>query len=86
MPFDKGVGVCIRKQTYEPKLESLLPSAQFAKNDASTNEVILKIEKEFNKQLLALNKIDEMSDQLFSKMRSTGYTLTTSTITSRQLV
>ena len=73
MPFDKGVGFCIkRKQTYESKLESLLQSAQFVKKDATTDEVILKIEKDLNKELLAMNKRDEISDQLNSKMRSTG--------------
>ena len=45
MPFDKGVAFCLmRKQTYESKLESLLQSAQFVKKDATTSEVILKIE------------------------------------------
>ena len=73
MPFDKGVGFCMtRKQTYESKLKSLLQSAQFLKTDATTDEVILKIEKELNKKLLAMNKRDEISDQLYSKMRSTG--------------
>ena len=73
VPFDKGVGFCImRKQTYESKLESLLQSAQFVKKDATTDEVILKIEKELNKELLAMDKRDEISDQLYSKMRSTG--------------
>ena len=42
------------------------------KKDATTDEVILKIEKELNKELLAMNKRDEISDQLYSKMRSTG--------------
>ena len=73
MPFDKGVDFCImRKQTYEPKLESLMQSAQFVKKDATTDEVILKIEKELNKKFLAMNKRGEISDQLYSKMRSTG--------------
>ena len=73
VPLDKGVGFCImRKQTYESKLKSLLQSAQFVKKDASTDEVILKIEKELKKELLAMNKRDKISDQLYSKMRSTG--------------
>ena len=42
------------------------------KKDATTDEVILKIEKELNKELLAMNKRDEISDNLYSKMRSTG--------------
>ena len=73
VPFDKGVGFCImRKQTYESKLEFLLQSAQFVKKDATTDEVILKIEKELIKKVLDMNKRDEISDQLYSKMRSTG--------------
>ena len=73
VPFDKGVGFCIMtKQTYESKLEFLLQSVQFVKKDATTDEVILKSEKELNKELLAMNKRDEISDQLYSKMKSTG--------------
>ena len=73
VPFGKGVGFCImRKQKYESKLKSLLQSAQFVKKDATTDEVILKIEKELIKELLAMNKRDEISDQLYYKMRSTG--------------
>ena len=77
VPFDKGVGFRImRKQTNESKLESLLQSAQFVKKDATTDEVILKIEKDLNKELLAMNKRYEISDQLYSKMRSrVGYGL-----------
>ena len=40
----------MRKQAYESKLESLLQSAQFVKKDATTDEVVLKIEKELNKE------------------------------------
>ena len=72
-PSPKGVGFCImRKQTYESKLESLLESAQFVEKDANTDEVILKIEKELNKKLLTTIKRDEISDQLYSKIRSAG--------------
>ena len=57
VPFDKGVGFSMmRKQTYESKLESLLQFAQFSKKVATTDEVILKIENELNKELLAMNK------------------------------
>ena len=73
VPFDKEIGFRIkRKQTYESKLESSLQSALFVKKDATTDEVILKIEKELNKEFLAMIKRDEISDQLYSKMRSTG--------------
>ena len=67
------IGFCImRKKKYELKLESLLQSAQFLKTEATIDEVILKIENELNRELLAIIKRDEMNDQLFSKMRSTG--------------
>ena len=73
VPFDKGVVFCIMsKQTYELKLESFLQSAQFLKKDAITDELKLKIEKELNKDLLAMSKRDEISDQLYCKMRLTG--------------
>ena len=49
---------------YESKLESLFQSAQFIKKDATTDEVILKTVKELNKELLAMNKRDKISDQL----------------------
>ena len=50
----------------------MLQSAQLVEKDANTDEAILEIEKELNKELLAMNKRDEISDQLYSKMRSTG--------------
>ena len=55
-------------------------SAQFLKKDVITDELILRIEKELNKELLAMNKRDEISDQLYSKMRSTGGNPPVSTI------
>ena len=71
MPCDKAVGFCImRKQTYESKLESLFQSPQFLKKEAITDEVILKIEKELKKELLDMNKREEISDQLSSKKTS----------------
>ena len=72
MPVDKGVGFCIlRKHTYEAKLESLLQSAQFLKNEATADEMILKSEEKVNQELLALNKRDDIIDHFYPKMRST---------------
>ena len=70
----------MRKQTCESKLESVLQSVQFVKKDATTDEVILKIKEELNKELLAMKKNDEISDQLYSKMRSTGGNPTVCTV------
>ena len=50
----------------------MLQSDQLLKKDATTDEVILKIEKELSKKLLAMNKRDEISDKLYSNMRSSG--------------
>ena len=61
----------MRKETYESKLESLMQSAQFLNKEAITDEVILKTEKELNKKLLARNKKEKTSDQLYSKLRYT---------------
>ena len=49
VPFDMGVNFCIkRKETYESKLELLLKSAQVLKKVATTDGVILRIEKKIN--------------------------------------
>ena len=45
----------------QSKLEFRLQSAQFLKNDATTDEVKLKDEKKINKEILAMNKRDEIS-------------------------
>ena len=61
----------MRKQTFELKLESLLQSAQSLKNEATTNAVILMFEEEPDKELPAMNKREEVRDQIFSKKTST---------------
>ena len=48
----------MRKQTYGSKLESLSQSAKFLKKETTTDEVILKIEKELKIELRAMNKRD----------------------------
>ena len=65
-----GVGFCIMRK--ETKLESLLQSAQ--KKETTTDEDILKFEKELNKEIHAMNKKDEISDQFYCKMRLAGGT------------
>ena len=73
VPFERGLVFCIiRKQTYEIKLKFLSQSAHFLKKRATSDELILKIEKKLHNELLAMNKRDEITDQIFSKMRSTG--------------
>ena len=73
MPFDKGVGFCVmKKETYEKKLKDLLQAEQFSERKNLTDSVIMKIEKDINKELLAMKKKDEISEAMYNRLRSTG--------------
>ena len=73
VPYDKGVGFCVmRKDTYENKLSDTLDSNQFSENKGTSGANILKIERDINKELLAMRKIDEISENLYTRLRSTG--------------
>ena len=73
VPFDMGVGFCVKKQeTYEKKLKDLLQAEQFSERKNLTDSVIMKIEKHINKELLAMKKKDEISEALYTRLRSTG--------------
>ena len=73
VPYDKGVGFCvIRKDTYENKLSDILVSNQFSQSEGTSDAIILKIERDINKELLAMRKKNEISENLYTRMRSTG--------------
>ena len=73
VPYDKGVGFCImRKDTYENKLSDTLDSNQFSESKGTSNAIILTIERDINKEILAMRKKDEISENLYTGMRSTG--------------
>ena len=73
VPYDKGVGFCvISTDTYENKLSDTLDSNQFSKSKGTSDAIVLKIERDINKELLAMRKKDEISESLYTKMRSTG--------------
>ena len=73
VPFDKWVGFCVmKKETYEKKLERLLQAEQFSERKNLTDSVIIKTEKDINKELLAMKKKDEISEALCTSLRSTG--------------
>ena len=73
VPYDKAVGFCVmRKETYEKKLSETLDSNQFSKSKGISDANVLKIERYINKELLAMRKKDEISENLYTKMRSTG--------------
>ena len=53
VPFDKGVRFCVmKKSTYAEKLEKLLESKQFRKLEKSCDIILMKNEKELNKEFL----------------------------------
>ena len=54
------------------KLKIFLQTEQFSEKKNLTDSVILKIEKDINKELVAMEKKDEISEALYSRLRSTG--------------
>ena len=73
VPFDKGVGFCVmKKETYEKKVKDLLQAEQFSERKNLTDSVIMKIEKDISKELLALKKKVRISEALYTRLRSTG--------------
>ena len=76
VPYDKGVGFCVmRKDTYENKFLDTLDSNQFSKSKGTSDAIVLKIERDINKELLAMRKENEINESLYTMMRSTGGTL-----------
>ena len=45
---------------------------QFSKSKGTGDAIVLKIERDINKELLAMRKKDETSESLYTRMRSTG--------------
>ena len=73
VPYDKGVDFCVmRKDIYENKLSDTIDSNQFSKSKGTSDAIVLKIERDINKELLAIRKKDKISENLYTRMRSTG--------------
>ena len=73
VPFDKGVSFCVmKKETYKKKLKDLLQAEQFSERKNLTDSVIMKIEKDISKELLAMKKKVRISEALYTRFRSTG--------------
>ena len=62
----------MKNETYEEKLKDLLQVEPFSERKNLTDSVIMKIEKDINKELLAMKKKDEITEALYTKLRSTG--------------
>ena len=72
VPYDKCLGFCVmRKDTYEIKLSDTLDSNHFSKNKGTSDAIVLKIERDINKEMLAISKKDETRKSLYTRMRST---------------
>ena len=72
VPYDKGVGFCVmRKDTYENKVSDTLDSNKFSESKGASDAIVLKIERDINKELLAMRKKDEISENLCTRLRST---------------
>ena len=62
----------MKKDTYKKKLKELLQAEQLSERKNLTDSVIMKIEKDINKELLAMKKKDEISEAMYNRLRSTG--------------
>ena len=67
------MGFCIKKKkTYEKELKGLLQAEQFIERKNLTDSVIINIEEDINRELLAMKKKEEISEALYTRLRSTG--------------
>ena len=62
----------MKKKTYGKKLKDFLQAEQFSERNNLTDSVIMKIEKDINKELLAMKKKDEISEAMYNRLISTG--------------
>ena len=70
VPFDKGVG--FKKSTHAEKMEKVLVCKQFRKLEKSCDNIVMKNEKELNKELLDMRKKWKIPVQVYQALRSTG--------------
>ena len=53
-------------------MSDTLDSNQFSKSKGTSDAMVLNIERDINKELLAMRKKEEISENLYTRMRSTG--------------
>ena len=53
-------------------MSETLDSNQFSESKGTIDAIVLKIERDINKELFAMRKKDEISENLYTRMRSTG--------------
>ena len=62
----------MRKDTYDNKLSDTLDSSQLSESKGKSDAIIPKIERDINKELLGMRKKDEISENHYTRTRSTG--------------
>ena len=62
----------MQKETYAKKLKNLLQAEQFSERKNRADSLIKKIEKDTYKKIIAMKKKDEISEALYTRLRSTG--------------
>ena len=71
--FGKDVGFCVTKgSTYTETLEKVLDCEKFRQLEKSCDNIVLKNEKELNKELLGMMKKEKIPVKVYEALRSTG--------------
>ena len=73
IPFDKGAGYCLMKDTdYEKRLLDVLNCEQFRQVRNPRDDFLITKEAEFNRKLLALKKKEKITADLYGRIKSCG--------------
>ena len=73
VPFDKGCGFCVMKQTtYSDNLNEILSSSQFEPRNGESDDLTIRTEKLKDSSLHQLMKQGEISEKIYHRLRKTG--------------
>ena len=65
----------MKKETYEKKLKDLLQAEQFSERENLTDILIIKLEKDINKELLAMKNKDDLDQRTILDLDQRGRSL-----------
>ena len=76
VPFDKGAGFCIMKETgYNTRLQKVFSCRQFTElQTEGSKPLAIKIEEDLNQELLSLFRAGRISERFYNEVPSTGGT------------
>ena len=73
VPFDKGCGFCVMKQTtYSDKLNEIMSSSQFEPRNGESDDLTIRTEKLINSSLHQLMNQGKISGKIYQRLRTTG--------------